>query len=103
MVIVPLQALAHQVRTCVLGGQACTLEVYSKQDNLYLNLSVGNTPLLSGVLCLNRVLLVRFSYLGFVGDLSFVDLQGSSDPAYRGLGTRYVLCYLSPGDYTQPL
>ena len=45
------------------------------------------------MLCLNEVGLVRESYLGFVGQLVFVDMQGSSDPTYDGLGSRYLLTY----------
>ena len=42
----------------------------------------------------NLVSLVPTAYLGFSGWLVFVDTQGSEDPQYAGLGTRWVLVYL---------
>jgi hypothetical protein len=56
------------------------------------------SPILSGVLCENVNRLVRNSYFGFLGDLAFLDNQGTSDPFYTGLGTRYSLIYLEPAD-----
>ena len=47
------------------------------------------------MLCLNLVGLVRSAYLGFIGQLAFFDTQGTSDPDYSGLGTRYQLVYQS--------
>lgn len=49
---------------------------------------------MAGVLCRNRVYLVREAYLGFRGDLAFVDTAGNDDPQYAGLGTRWPLLYL---------
>ena len=54
--------------------------------------------ILGGVMCLNATVIVRNTYLGFVGDLAFYDMQGATDPLYTGLGSRYVLAYLVPGD-----
>jgi hypothetical protein len=102
MLIVPLQPLASQVVQVMLGGQACTIGVYSKGGSMFADITVAGAPLRTCQLCLNGVLLVRFNYLGFVGDLVFVDLQGNTDPLYTGLGTRYVLVYLAPADYVVP-
>ena len=44
----------------------------------------------------NRI--VRDTYLGFLGDLAFFDLQGEDDPYYTGLGDRWVLGYLTTAD-----
>jgi hypothetical protein len=102
MLIVPLQPLASQVVQVMLGGQACTIAVYSKGGSLFADITVAGVALRTAQLCLNGVLLVRFTYFGFVGDLVFVDLQGDTDPLYTGLGTRYVLVYLAPADYVVP-
>ena len=45
---------------------------------------------------MNRI--VRDLYLGFVGDFIWFDTQGSSDPIYMGLGSRFILVYLAPAD-----
>lgn len=106
MLLVPVQALASQVLQVNLNGQVCTLAVYAKGINgskLYMDLSVNGVTILSCAICQNRVLMVRLKYLGFVGDLAWVDMQGSNDPVWNGLGTRYQLIYLAPSDYTEPM
>lgn len=123
MVIIPLQPVVSQTVNVVLADQSCTIDVYAKgilaayqppwvpaptpptypapdllASALYLDLYVSNVLVLGGIQCLNGVAIVRDSYLGFVGDLAFYDTQGATDPVYTGLGGRYVLAYLSPGD-----
>ena len=54
-----------------------------------------------GVLCENLNRIVRSLYLGFSGDFVFFDTQGGNDPQdpiYTGLGSRFVLVYLTPSD-----
>lgn len=96
--IVPLQPVPSQTLTTTLGGQSCTINVYTKgieTPHLYLDLSVSGVLVLSGVICRNATAIVRNTYFGFVGDLAFYDTQGSTDPAYSALGSRYVLAYLA--------
>jgi len=96
MIVVPLQALPSQTVSVTLGGQACDIHVYQRSTGLYLDLSVANTPVIGGVIAHDRNRLVRSLYLGFVGDLAFVDTQGTSDPDYTGLADRFLLIYFSP-------
>lgn len=108
MLIIPLQAVPSQVVQATLNGQACTLAIYTKttpagSQYIYMDLQLDGETILSCKICQNRSLLVRYQYLGFVGDLAFVDMQGDSDPVYQSLGSRYVLVYLAPGDYEAPL
>jgi len=98
MLIIPLQALPSQTLSVAVGPQDCSIAVYQKSTGLFLDLSAGGTPRVQGVLCHDRVLLVRQAYLGFIGDLCFIDTQGKTDPVYAGLGSRYLLAYLSPSD-----
>lgn len=98
MQIVPLQSTPSQTLGIGLAGQQCKINVYQKQPGLFFDLYVAGAVVITGVLCLNLNLLVRNSYLGFVGDLAFVDTQGTSDPDYTGLGARYQLVYLALGD-----
>ncbi len=104
MLIVPLQAVANQAVTVNLGGQACQMNVYAKTIGkdvlLFLDLLVNNSAIVSGVICEDRNRLVRDSYLGFVGDLSFVDLQGTADPDFTQLNSRFMLMYLEASDLT---
>lgn len=101
MLIVPLQAIPSQTTTVILGNQTCVIDVYQKDTGLYLDLSVVNaaqTPIVTGVICLNQVRMVRDLYLGFIGDLMFIDNQGTNDPDYTGLQGRYSLAYLEASD-----
>lgn len=96
MLIIPLLAQPSQSLTAVLNQQQCSLKVYQKSTGLFLDLSADGKAIIQGAICRDRCRVVRLAYLGFVGDLSFFDTQGVSDPAYTGLDGRFVLAYLSP-------
>lgn len=81
-----------------LGGQPVHLDIRQKSTGMFLDLTVADRRLLAGVICQDRNRLVRSTYLGFIGDLAFVDTQGSSDPTYTGLGSRFLLMWLEPSD-----
>ena len=98
MKTIPLQAVPSQTLSVLFGGQNCQINVYQKSTGLYLDLSINNAPVLTTVLCRDRVRMVRQAYHGFVGDLTFADLQGYSDPDCTGLGGRFALVYLEPVD-----
>jgi hypothetical protein len=102
MQIVPLQPVPNQTVTITLDSQLCQINAYQKGANLYLDLLVDNTLIAGGVICENLNRLVRYAYLGFAGDLAFIDNQGSNDPVYTGLGpdtsARYNLAYISAAE-----
>jgi hypothetical protein len=98
MLTIPLQATPSQSLSVLLAGQNCQINVYQKSTGMYLDLYVSNSPIITATICLDRVRMVRETYLGFIGDLSFVDTQGASDPVYTGLGSRFVLLYLEASD-----
>jgi hypothetical protein len=98
MQIIPLQAVPNQTLTVLLGGQNCRVNVYTKAFGLYLDLAVGDTPIRLGVICQHANRLVRYAYLGFIGDLFFFDTQAKTDPVYSGLGSRYQLTYLDAAE-----
>jgi hypothetical protein len=97
---IPLQAVPSQSLSVLLAGQNCQINVYQKSTGMYLDLSINNAPVLTAVMCRDRVRLIRQTYHGFVGDLVFVDTQGRSDPSYSSLGSRFALVYLEAGDLT---
>jgi hypothetical protein len=99
--VVPLQSVPNQIVNVGLGtNQQCTISIYQRTTGLFFDLSVAGAVIITGVLCLDQNLLVRNTYLGFVGDLAFFDTQGTNDPDYTGLDGRYQLVYLAPGDIT---
>lgn len=102
MQIIPLASVPSQNLKITLNGQSCQISVYTQTANsvrsLLIDLSMNGAPVLTGVLCLDRVCIVCQTYYGFVGELIFADTQGTSDPTYDGLGSRYQLVYLLPSE-----
>jgi hypothetical protein len=99
MLIIPLQAnIASQVLTVNLSNQQCTIAVYQKRTGLFVDLKVSDSPIVMGVIAHNANLIVRDPALGFIGDLSFFDTEGTADPDYTGLGGQFILAYLEPAD-----
>lgn len=113
MQIVPLSPNANQTLQIVLGGQNCAIELrtldgYTSSDDarfdlgheyLAFSLDVSGVSITKTALCLNQKrLLLNRQYLGFVGDFMFVDTQGSDDPQFAGLGTRWILIYIEAAD-----
>ena len=98
MQIIPLQPTPSQVVTVSLANQACQIAVYQLSTGLFVDLSVNNALIIGGVLCENLNRIVRSLYLGFIGDLCFIDNQGDADPVYTGLGSRFSLAYLEASD-----
>ena len=93
---IPLSPVPAQTCTVTLGGQACRLDVFQKSTGLFVNLYLSDVPVVLGVIAQHANRLVREPYGLFVGDLAFFDLQGTDDPQYDGLGSRWVLGYLTP-------
>ncbi len=98
MMTIPLQPKPSQSFRATLNGQVCSFRIYTLSTGLYLDLDVLNVPILQAQLCVDRAYLVRDVYLGFIGDLAFVDTQTETDPVYTGLGTQYQLIYFAPAD-----
>lgn len=90
---IPLAAVPSQTTTVQLGTQSCRIDVRQRRTGLFFDLYVQDQPVVQGVKCLDRVQLVRNAYLDFVGELFFADTQGASDPAYGGLGARFILVW----------
>lgn len=95
---IPMQATPSQTLQVTLSGQAAQLNIYQKRSGLYMDVLVNNTLIIGGVICENLNRIVRSLYLGFLGDLMFLDNQGASDPDYTGLGARFTLVYILPGE-----
>jgi len=96
MIVVPLAAVPSQILTITLGEKNCQIMVYTLgvDNRLYADVLIDGAPIITAVLCQDRVRIVQLAYLAFPGDLAFVDTQGVTDPIYSGLGSRYLLVYL---------
>ena len=98
MQIIPIQDVPNQTLQTTVAGQNCQINIYQLASGLFCDLYVGSVLIIGGVVCEDRNRLVRDLYLGFIGDLCFIDTQGSSDPTTPGLGTQYLLAYLDTFD-----
>lgn len=99
-IVVPLQPIANQAVTTALNNQDVQLNVYQKSTGLYVDLYMNNNPVptMAGMLGYNLRPMILSAYLGFVGELVFIDIEGDLDPYYTGLGTRFNLVYLLPSE-----
>lgn len=98
MQVVPLQAIPNQTLQTQLNNQPCTINVQQFAFGLFVTLYLGPTLIVASVLCQNLNRIVRDLYFGFEGDFAFLDTQGTNNPDYTGLGSRYQLFYLLPSD-----
>lgn len=103
MLQVPLTGVPSQTLSVTLGGQAAQIDIYQlgypPSANLYFDLMNDGVSIVTARLALNGVFLIGDAqYLGFSGDFMFIDTQGTQDPLYSGLGTRWQLIYVTPFD-----
>jgi len=96
---IPIQAVANQIVLCVLGGQNCQINIYLRNDSIFVDLNSNGTDMCIGCLALNAVPIDACnSYDGFQGNLYFIDTQGTDDPEYTGFNSRWVLVYLTAAE-----
>ena len=100
MLKVPLKQVPSQKLRVVLGGQNCTINLYYRFGNTYMDLVVGNNAVINGAICRNRSSVVNVANHVFAGALYFLDLLGDSDPNYKLFNDRYILLYVSAHEST---
>lgn len=99
MMQVPLTAVPSQTLAITLAQQSAQIAVRQIGGNLYFDLQLNTGYIVRTRICRDRQrLLVDAGYRGFVGDFFFQDTQGTDDPQYTGLGSRWVLLYLEAGE-----
>lgn len=101
MITISLEPVKEQTVNVALNQQQCSIRLVQRESAIYMDLSVNDVPLIQGVPCLYANKMVRYSYLGFSGDLVFLDSQGTSDPTYSGLGGRFKLFYMTEAELVQ--
>lgn len=113
---VPLTAVPSQNFSVSLGGQAITVSLYQLGVDdaaaMFIDLESDGVQMISCRQCRAygglpdtraRFLFTERRYLGFQGDLLFIDTQATAtnpteDPQYSGLGARWQLVYFSVAD-----
>lgn len=97
--VIPIQPVPSQIVLVVLGGQNCQINIYLRNESLYVDLNSNGVDMCIGCIALDSVPLDACnSYDGFQGNIYIVDTQGNDDPVYTGLGSRWVLVYLTPAE-----
>lgn len=98
MLTISLSQEKEQTINVTLAEQRCVMRLVQRDSGIYIDLTVNDIVILQGVPCWYANKIVRYSYLGFVGDLVFLDNEGQSDPQWDGLGKRYPFYYLEESD-----
>lgn len=98
MLIIPTDPVQSRTFSIQLADQSCFIKLYQKSTGMFFDLSVAGVPKVQGKIIRNRVKLVRQPYLGFSGDIAFMDTVGNDDPDYTGLGSRFLMMYLEASD-----
>lgn len=99
MILIPLQAVPNQTFNATLANQVAQIALRQNGPNIYFDLLVNDTPVVTTRICRDRQrLLLDAQYRGFSGDFAFVDTQGTDDPFFTGLGTRYQLYYIGANE-----
>ena len=83
LVNIPLEPIPNQSVSYPLNGLTYTIDINTHLDSLYISVFQGGQYLLR-----NRALR-SFAPVGF--GLQLADIEGEDDPAYTGLGTRWLL------------
>jgi len=92
---VPLRPVPSQLTKVVLGGQNCQILITQKPQGIFVDINSDGVDVVVGVLAHDADPLICREYVGFVGNLLFIDTQGHDDPIYTGLGSRFTLVYLT--------
>lgn len=90
---IPLSAEPSKIYKCILNNQECTIKLYQKGRNMFLDLQVGAEYICTGAVRLNFVPIVQVSSPNFSGNFVFADILGDTSPQYDGLNSRYFLVY----------
>lgn len=98
MQTIAIEPKKSQSLSITLSGQLCIIRLIQRESAIYMDLTVNGNPIMQGVPCLYGNKMVGYSYLGFKGDLVFIDNDGQNDPSYEGLGSRYILYYIEEGE-----
>lgn len=100
MLTITLQAIPAQITRLVLDNQNFQIYLYTTNNGLLIDVSVNGNEIANGIICCNGIPLICATYLDVKGNLVFIDTQGSDNPVYTGIGTRFQLIYLTSDEYS---
>ena len=82
MQTVPLQPVPSQSTKVVLGGQNCQILVYQKPQGVFVDITADDVEIIVGTIARDIAPLVSRGYTGFIGNLLFIDTQGSDSTSW---------------------
>lgn len=92
---IPLQPITNQEFVIMLEQRDWNIRLIQRLNRMYLSLWIDNIEIWSGSICRDRLPFVQSKTQNVTGNLVFVDMEGTSDPTYEGLGSRYKLFYFT--------
>lgn len=98
MLAISIEPQKSQSISVSLDGQQCVIRMIQRESFIYMDFTVNGNPIMQGVPCLYGNKMVGYSYLGFKGDLVFLDSDGQQDPHWDGLGKRHILYYIEENE-----
>lgn len=98
MIEVALQPVPSQIVRIVLDNQNVQLKVYDKGGRIYIDVNSDGSDIVTAALVFNGNPVRCCAYIPFRGNFVFIDVQGSENPEYIGLGSRYKLIYLTAAE-----
>lgn len=104
MQVIPVQPVPSQTLTFTTpAGQSVGLNIYQMNDyGLFMDVaSINGVSGPTGVICQQANRIVRDIYWGLIGDFAWFDtenVQTPEPPDYTGIGSRWILAYLTPAD-----
>lgn len=90
---IPLLSVPGQSMQILLNNQNCELSFTQRLTRIFSDLTVDGEVIWKGLLCHDRSPMKHFRTQNFVGNMVFIDGEGTEDPLYTGLGSRYRLYY----------
>ena len=88
-----IQSTPSQTFQVTLDSQSVQINLYQKNQGLFVDIGLNGTIISSGIIAENLNYLMPFGYVGFLGNLMFVDTTGNNDPYWEDFGTRFYLIY----------
>lgn len=102
MLEIPLIGTPNQELLITLDEQDCTLAVYQRGERVFMDVSVGESVVRRGAICMPGMGIVQGAQSAFAGQLYMVDEDSTPDrqspPHWTGLGTRWRLYYLTEAE-----
>ena len=90
---IPLKPIPSQSLTISLNGQQCYIKVFSKNDEVFIDLTVNEIIICQGILCTKNVIILPNDSFSFTGILYFTSQENSENPDYTTFGDKWFLQY----------